>query len=238
MLFSPPRLNRLGDEGGKMLLEGVAENDTLRQLNLSCNALEMQSASVAAGIIANRLVAIFVELAPNCNHPNSPLVGKSLPFDVAPDSFQHTYWHAAAVTVICMAGTPLARPFGQFTTRRCGEAIAGCNELQLELNGIGLATQPGDSPPLPEQVKQPCLCLCTVLPFLVTFMSRASFSVALPIVAPAAFAHRSQWTPWQPSRTCAKRMAYTRRISDCNEPSQRTTAALSLRLTAALSLRL
>ena len=40
------RLNRLGDEGGKLLLEGVLENSSLTQLNLSCNALEMDSVQV------------------------------------------------------------------------------------------------------------------------------------------------------------------------------------------------
>ena len=42
------RLNRLGDEGGKLLLEGLAENSSLTQLNLSCNALEFDSAQTVA----------------------------------------------------------------------------------------------------------------------------------------------------------------------------------------------
>ena len=42
------RLNRLGDEGGKMLLDGMLENSSLTQLNLSCNALEFDSAQTVA----------------------------------------------------------------------------------------------------------------------------------------------------------------------------------------------
>ena len=42
------RLNRLGDEGGKMLLDGMLENSSLTQLNLSCNALEFDSAQTVS----------------------------------------------------------------------------------------------------------------------------------------------------------------------------------------------
>lgn len=48
-----------------MLLEGVAENGTLRRLNLSCNALGMESASIAGGILANRAVLRSLDLSGN-----------------------------------------------------------------------------------------------------------------------------------------------------------------------------
>ena len=43
----------MGDEGGKMLLDGLSENDTLTHLNLSCNALDQDSAQILAGIMSS-----------------------------------------------------------------------------------------------------------------------------------------------------------------------------------------
>ena len=59
------RLNRLGDEGGKLLLEGLLENSTLTQLNLSCNALEFDAATTTRQIVATSTALRNLDLS--CN---------------------------------------------------------------------------------------------------------------------------------------------------------------------------
>ena len=53
MVVRSQQIVRSAPGGGRMLLEGTAENSTLTQLNLSCNALDFDSAQMLGSIVAN-----------------------------------------------------------------------------------------------------------------------------------------------------------------------------------------
>ena len=60
------RLNRLTDEGGRMLLEGLRDNGSLQLLNLSSNSLAAETTRSFAGLLRNPYCALVaVDLSNN-----------------------------------------------------------------------------------------------------------------------------------------------------------------------------
>merc|ERR1712025_1517350 len=47
------RLNRLGDMGGRVLLDGLVQNTTLTSLNLSSNTLADEATTMLAALLGN-----------------------------------------------------------------------------------------------------------------------------------------------------------------------------------------
>lgn len=60
------RLNRLGDMGGRVLLDGLVENDTLRSLNLSSNSLAEETTKMLCALFkSSTCVLEYLDLSSN-----------------------------------------------------------------------------------------------------------------------------------------------------------------------------